>query len=753
MSPTADVSSFDESKIIRLAGLSGLRLHDPETNDCLRREEAWPVFVKSKDPEVSILVTTFNRLGYVFNCLQSVKASCCAYDGRYEVIVVDDGSTDETRSFLSRIRGLTTIRLSQNMGFVRANNVGARQARGRYVGLLNNDTIVMAGWLKHLLKTFEDYAHVGAVGPMLVYPSGTLQEAGSIVWNDGTAWNYGRNDDPNRSEYIYVREVDYCSAASLAVDRSFIRASGILDERYHPGYYEDVDLCFYIRSKGAKVVYQPNSRVIHFEGVSHGRSTSSGIKRYQLVNREKFVNKWRRTLQTQYSPDPRNLLKARVRNARRWALVLDHRTIEFDNNSGDLRMYSILRILQSLSWNVTFYPANRACTEPYATRLRQAGIEVVGKDDTMEDFLDKRGNLYDLVLLSRYQVAADYIDRVCTRSPRSLLVVDFPDLESIRRLREAELAADRHGISEGERISLIEQELARKADLVTTITETERNVLLKSNTRLAVEVIPNVHEPMTKEVPFRKRRGLLFVGGFEHLPNTDAVLFMVNHIYPVIRKHLPNVELLIAGSKMPEAVRNIRAEGVRILGFVETLDSLLTSCRVFVCPLRYGAGLKGKVTMAMAAGLPVVTSSVGAEGIDNRGEKRLLVSDDPSEFADKVVRLYTNHTLWQRLSKNAKIYASANYSPAKIRDRLSQMLEKAYPVNFEERVRLTLRQPVEDMTFRQVLMRSLFPGGTRRGELRLILSTSRRVISEHGWRAYLRMCAEKLRKKEFRIVG
>jgi GT2 family glycosyltransferase len=747
-----DLRRFEERRIARLTGLTGLELYDPETSECLLHEDRWPNFVGSKQPEVSVLITAFNKLGYTFNCLQSVMASCSRYNGKYEVIVVDDGSTDRTRWLLSRIRGLNVVSTGKNAGFVKSNNLGAREARGQYVVLLNNDTIVTSEWLEHLIETFQDHSKVGAVGSKLIYPSGVLQEAGSIVWNDGTGWNYGRNDDPNRSEYGYIREVDYCSAASLMVGKSFVRPSGIFDERYHSGYYEDTDLCFYVRSRGAKVVYQPNSRVIHFEGVSHGRDTSSGIKRYQVINRDKFVAKWRRTLQTQYSPDARNVLRARDRHARRWALVFDHRTLEFDNNSGDLRMYSILRILRSLFWNITFYPANRADTEPYATRMRQAGIEAVRNDDTLEDFLDKRGNLYDLVLLSRYQVAPQYIDSVCTRCPRSLIVVDFPDLVSVRRMREAELAGDQHGISEGKRISLVEQELARKADLVTTITQTERNVLLNSNTRLAVEVLPNVHEPMRKGLPFGKRKGLLFVAGFEHPPNTDAVLYMINQVYPLIRRHLRSVELLIVGSKMPDAVRSIKADGVRVLGFVENLDSTLASCRVFVAPLRYGAGLKGKVGMAMAAGLPVVTTSIGAEGIENRGEKRLLVADDPGEFADKVVRLYTDHTLWQGLSKNAKIYANANYSPATIRRRLHQILEKAYPVNFEERARLAFRRPVRDLAFGQVLVRSLFPEDTRRGELRLIYSTSRRLISELGWRAYLRLCVEKLRKREYRIV-
>jgi len=843
-----DMRRFDELAIVRLTGLSHLKLYDPETSECLMHEDEWPSFVECQDPEISILIPAYNKLGYTFNCLQSVKASCSEYDGKYEVIVVDDGSTDRTTWLLSRIRGLKLISSDENMGYVRSNNLGVREARGKHIVLLNNDTIVTSRWLEFLVRTFKEHSKVGAVGSKLIYPSGVLQEAGSIIWNDGTGWNYGRFDDPEKSEYQYVRDVDYCSAASLMVDRNFVRPLGIFDERFHPGYYEDTDLCFFIRSKGGRVLFQPKSVAIHFEGVSHGRDTSSGIKKYQVVNREKFVEKWKRALRIQYTSDPRNVLRARDRPGRKSILVFDHRMLEYDTNSGDLRMYSILQLLKSVSWNVTFYPASRECVEPYAFELRQRGIEVFGEKRPIEEFLVQRRDYYDIILLSRVRVAAEYIDAVTLWHPQSTLIVDFPDLESLRESRYAKLVNDDQKAAEAEKLSLKELDVARRADLVITITEAERRRLLERDQKLRVRVLPNIHDVIVDGLSFDERKDLLYIGGFEHPPNVDAVLFFVKEIFPLVRRSLPSIELLIVGSKMPDAIRNIQVAGVRVVGYVKDLAPLLSSCRVFVAPLRYGAGLKGKIGMAMAAGLPVVTSSTGAEGIETRGREVLLVGDSAEEFAKRVVQLYTDRNLWEILSRNAKSYAERRYSPHTVRQNLLRTLKEAHPVNLKERVcrilndRMSVSDPLSSLLSIYYLRRDLrnafpeakegdyrrlvhwaasnvegiatiekyrewytndpwtrierlkeevaksntklqeevaklnrelkainqslifkmlkriariadasFPDGTLRGDFRLAVIASLRVVSAQGWKFFLKQALYKLRRREFRV--
>ena len=219
----------------------------------------------------------------------------------FELILVDDASPDHAASLVDSVPGVRLIRLSKNVGYLGACNAGAAAARGRHLLLLNNDTEVRPGFLDALVRLLDDKS-VGVVGSKLVYPDGRLQEAGGIIFRDGTGWNYGRGESPSRFEYAFVREVDYCSGASLLVRGELWQSLGGFDERYSPAYYEDVDLCFSAREAGYRVLYQPASVVIHHEGASHGTDTASGTKRYQEINRHKFVDKWHDELAAQQLP-------------------------------------------------------------------------------------------------------------------------------------------------------------------------------------------------------------------------------------------------------------------------------------------------------------------------------------------------------------------------------------------------------------------------------------------------------------------
>jgi GT2 family glycosyltransferase len=151
------------------------------------------------------------------------------------------------------------------------------------------------------LRIFRNYPDAGAVGGKLILPDGTLQEAGGIVFCDGSAANLGRGDNLEAAMYNYVREVDYCSAALLATRRSLFEKLDGFDERYKPAYYEDTDYCFKVREADYRVYYQPESAVIHLEGATSGMDTTRGVKRYQVINQEKFAQKWRNVLQRQPS--------------------------------------------------------------------------------------------------------------------------------------------------------------------------------------------------------------------------------------------------------------------------------------------------------------------------------------------------------------------------------------------------------------------------------------------------------------------
>lgn len=227
-------------------------------------------------------------------CLRALVGAMEASPGS-ELIVIDDASTDPEAERLRAVPGITYRRNHENLGFVGSCNAGALLARGRYLVFLNSDTVVTPGWLEKLITRLTEPG-VGLVGASLQYPDGRLQEAGGLVFADASGWNYGRNGHPEDPRYRAFRDSHYCSGAAIALTRERFEALGGFDPRYAPGYYEDTDLAMRVRATGARVVYEPESVVVHLEGASAGTDTSRGMKAAQLVNRDRFGAQWKETL-------------------------------------------------------------------------------------------------------------------------------------------------------------------------------------------------------------------------------------------------------------------------------------------------------------------------------------------------------------------------------------------------------------------------------------------------------------------------
>jgi GT2 family glycosyltransferase/ubiquinone/menaquinone biosynthesis C-methylase UbiE len=300
----------------RVAGSAVIRVH-PEAD---AQPDAIDVEWLNADargralPSTSIIIPVYNNAGHTQNCLEQLIRTL-PHSFRGEIIVVDDASSDETASLLERWSTadgrIKVIRNSENVGFVQTCNRGAQAASGEILLFLNNDTLPSPGWLPPLLKTLRDKPNAGAVGGKLIYPDGTLQEAGGIIFSDGSGCNFGKYDRAADSPlYNFVREVDYCSGALLATRRDLFIELGGFDTRFAPAYYEDADYCFNLRAHGYRVYYQPESVIVHLEGASCGVDASSGVKRYQEINRTKFVEKWTADLQQQPSAPGRYDLTA-----------------------------------------------------------------------------------------------------------------------------------------------------------------------------------------------------------------------------------------------------------------------------------------------------------------------------------------------------------------------------------------------------------------------------------------------------------
>jgi O-antigen biosynthesis protein len=612
------------------------------------------------DPECSIIIPVFNQAEHTFQCLRALLGEIDPR--RHEVLVVDNASSDETPRLLQRFADrVRVLRNAENRGFVDACNQAARAAAGRYLVFLNNDTLVQPGWLPHLVETAEADPAVGAVGSMLLYPDGRLQEAGALVWNDGQAHNYGRYESPEDPRFTFAREVDYCSGASLLVRRELFERLGGFDARYAPAYYEDADLGMGLRSLGQRVVYQPLSRVVHHEGATAGSSVEAGFKRHQAVNRHRFAEKWRGELARGHlAPDGSALRRASNRKPGLRILVGDEAVPEPDRDAGGARMAAILATLNREGL-VVFAPFAVYNEGPYADALYRAGIEILPPARLARRLREER---FDLALLSRPRVAQEMLGRLRRHSPQTRVVFDTVDLHFLRLQREAELGGNPALAAEAARYRKMEARLARRCDQVWCVSEQEAAAIRALAPQARTAIVPTIHAPAPRSAGYQERQGLLFVGNFRHRPNADAMLFFAGQIRPLLQELLPGVALSVVGSDAPPEVQDLNSPPIQIHGFVPDLDPLLQGRRVFVCPLRFGAGMKGKVGQALAAGLPVVTTSIGAEGIGLVDGEHALIADDPRGFAARVAEVYRDEALWRRLSENGRRLVAERFSPA-----------------------------------------------------------------------------------------
>ncbi|WP_428486912.1 glycosyltransferase [Rhodopila sp.] len=631
----------------------------------------------SDDPLVSVIVPTFGQTDFTLRCLSSIMQN--APEVPIEVIVVDDAWTGADAAFLDRVRGIRLIRNDRNLGYLRSCNKAAEAARGRYLYLLNNDTQVLPGWLEPMLSLLTRRQDVGAVGAKLLYPNGRLQEAGGIIWRDASGWNFGRHEDADLPVYNYVREVDYCSAAALLVDRAVFLGMGGFDERYVPAYFEDSDLCFRLRRMGLKTLYQPAARVVHFEGISHGRDVAIGIKSYQVANRRRFVEAWGTVLATQHFPNGQNVFRARDRAMHRQVvLVVDHFVPQPDRDAGSRTMMGFLRVLVRAGLVVKFWPHNLSYSPGYTEVLQDMGIEVFHGPSQVPfaAWIKEFGSELDCILLSRPEVAEDVIPSIRQHS-RARLVYYGHDLHFRRMHRQGEMMADERLLRSADRMETCERAIWRQVDLSLYPSEEEADIAsaLQPDCRFQ-PVVPYGFEsfPVVRDVPSGLE--IIFVAGFGHPPNEDAAIWFTAEVMPLIRQQVPGAYLSIIGSNPTIGVGALANEAVSIFANVSDgeLAAAYGRARVAVVPLRCGAGVKLKVVEALREGVPLVTTPVGAQGLPGIWQV-VAVQDDPMRFAAAVVTLLLDDAAWAEGSSAQLAFAARRFSVDAVQASLLAVLD------------------------------------------------------------------------------
>ncbi len=635
------------------------------------------------DPDITVVIPVFNKIEYTLRALAGLSLQETDYT--FEVILADDHSTDQTQDISALIDGLRYVRHAKNLGFLLNCNRAAESANGKIIVFLNNDTIPFPSWLSELVAPVEKDSQVGLVGSMLLYAEGTLQEAGGFVFKDGSGWNYGREDTPTDCRYNFVREVDYCSGASLAISRSLWTDLGGFDERYEPAYYEDTDLAFRVREAGYKVIYTPFSKLVHFEGISSGVSLTSGTKQYQLTNQTKFQVRWKHQLTRELTPSHARFSpwKPYKKNVLLW---IDALFPTPDQDSGSADTFNFLKTACEGGWGVTFIPqANRNHATPYTEQLQRLGIECWYQPylQSVADYLKTYGHQFDVIVLSRVVVASDVIEDVTRYAPEAKIIFNTVDLHFLRESREREIIY-RHHLGSGEdnskTDSLKEKELniIKRADLTILISPNEETIVREQVPSARTTVIPIARDIPGRGRGFQGRHDICFLGGFSHTPNIDAVEYFISEIWDLVKENLPECRFVVAGSNIPDSIQRLSSQDIIIEGFVPELHTLFERVKLSIAPLRYGAGMKGKVVSSLSFGVPVIATSIAIEGMGLTDGLDVSVANEPADFANLISQLYRAETDWERLSQNGlnsarEKFSSAKLSP-KIMDALAQVM-------------------------------------------------------------------------------
>jgi glycosyltransferase involved in cell wall biosynthesis len=350
-----------------------------------------------------------------------------------------------------------------------------------------------------------------------------------------------------------------------------------------------------------------------------------------------------------------------------------------DQDAGSVMAFYFLKIFADLGHKVTFIPENLQWLDHYTQSLQQLGVECIyfPHYNSYKSYLEQYGDEFDIIMLFRAWTAEKAFDIVKKYCPGAKIIFETVDLHYLREEREAELSKSAELKLQAARTKAVEIGLMRKVDETILVSDAEMTLLKHEYPELRLTRIPLLVEPVGSGTPFSQRRDLVFIGGYQHVPNVDAMEFFAAEVWPLLKDRLPDARLLIVGSNMPEKVRALqRYERVVPVGFVPDIGQYLDHCRLTIAPIRFGAGMKGKIVSSGAFGVPTVATTIAAEGMELQDGYNILIGDTPDVFAEQVVRLYSDEALWNKLSKNIFNLVEEKFSVAAAKHRIADLLAK-----------------------------------------------------------------------------
>lgn len=634
------------------------------------------------EPDVSILLVLYNSAELSYACLASIAEVLHDSAIKAELIILDNGSSDATAKLLDRIEGATIIRSKENLHFLKGANHAAKKARGKYLVFLNNDALLLPGSLEAAVSICETDSDVGAVGGRIILPDGFLQEAGSVVWRNGACSGYGRGAAPDAPEYMFRRDVDYCSGAFLLTPRSLFEKMNAFDERYAPAYYEETDYCLRLWESGHRVVFDPDVVILHYEFGS--ASTTDQALRLQQRNHAIFRERHEDWLEQQWNVEPQKLLWARIaRSDKKRILFIEDRVPHESLGSGYPRARELLCALERAGAQITLFPMFHYDESwPAIRRTVPASIEVMRgySAQNLSHFLKERVGYYDAILVCRPHNMDAFLKVTHQANAKwigdATLIYDAESLFASRVVIERKLQGKAVSPDETQKLIADEIALTRPAKAVISVSDAEKRQFEMRGAG-PVYVLGHSANPTPTQQPFAQRADFLFVGGIhdDKSPNADSLRWFVKEIWPRVLETLgPDLKLHVVGHNRASSIFALKDSTVHLVGRVDDLLPWYDRSRVVIAPTRIAAGIPAKAHVAAAHGVPMVTTRLIADQLSWESGVHLLAEDEADAFADACVRLYTDQALWESVRANALARVTSDCSPQRFAQTVDDLL-------------------------------------------------------------------------------
>lgn len=594
--------------------------------------EIIPLYVPNyQTPTFSVVLLEASDFEETYRTLHSI---ICNNEGTEFEILIANNLVEVAAKLLETVNGIC-ISASVNL------NDLLTEARGRYVLLLNDQITVPTGFLNHAANLMEQ-TNTAVMQSKVCFSNGKIYEAGGVMLQSGQRLSYGFGMHKDLGCVRYYKEIDCPAVWGTIIDMNAYREIDCLDNNLSP-IYQLADLSFALRRKGMRTMFIPEAE-LYFRC----DCTESCKPFAPASDAYPFTMKWNDTLAAENIADTDNLFYGRDRSLGKMTVfAVDDRIPCYDLSAGDRNTYQYYETMADMGYNLKIVGNDFARQEPYATKLERLGIEIVAADGRGEveyrEFLRDYGKFVDAAYLNRPNNLAKYTPEVKKYNPKARIVYCCHDLHFLRELREHEVNGNQ---KEAERVrNYAREEISRMdiADVIFDVSAYEKSILDPQLKHAIVEVNPIF---IYREFPefkenFDQRQDLLFVGSFKHPGNLDGVDWLCKEIMPKVIKAMPDVKLHLVGAHPTPKIKALANEHIIVHGFLsdEELAEMYSRCRLSVVPLRFGAGVKGKVLEAMYHGLPIVSTSIGTEGIVDI-EQCIENTDGTEAFAAKIIELY-----------------------------------------------------------------------------------------------------------------